>query len=411
MKKPILLLVDDEPSILAALKRLFEDDDYEILTSTSGVEALKILETTRVHVIISDQRMPHMTGTEFLTQVKKLYPETVRIILSGYSEFDSLKSAINDGAIYKFFAKPWDDDVLRKTIQEAFAINAQLSEKEQQRLRLLNFAKLSGVDVNKYNESDAPTEKELQEALDNNQFFIQYQPIVIVETEHIHGAEALIYWQHPTKGLLCPDQFIPLAEETGIIAPITEWLLNSGCLQLKLWQDSIQPELSLAVNLTSYLLDKADLINFVTQLIESTKIPASCLELEITESLIIHNVKSSIGMLQKLKSLGVHVSIDDFGTGHSSLSYLQNLPASILKIDKSFMQNTFNTPNGVEIITSIVDLAKRLKMRVVTEGVETREDLEFLKKIHCELAQGYLFSKPVSAAVFTDLLKANQAKK
>jgi YesN/AraC family two-component response regulator len=187
MKKPILLLVDDEPSILAALKRLFEDDDYEILTSTSGVEALKILETTRVHVIISDQRMPHMTGTEFLTQVKKLYPETVRIILSGYSEFDSLKSAINDGAIYKFFAKPWDDDVLRKTIQEAFAINAQLSEKEQQRLRLLNFAKLSGVDVNKYNESDAPTEKELQEALDNNQFFIQYQPIVIVETEHIQG--------------------------------------------------------------------------------------------------------------------------------------------------------------------------------------------------------------------------------
>jgi EAL domain-containing protein (putative c-di-GMP-specific phosphodiesterase class I)/FixJ family two-component response regulator len=410
MKKPILLLVDDEPNILLALQRLFEDDNYEIHTASSGADALKILEVTNARVIISDQRMPHMSGTVFLTQVKKLYPNTIRIILSGYSEFDSLKSAINDGAIYKFFAKPWDDDLLRKTIQEAFAMEAQLTENEQQRLRLINFAKLTGLDVNKYNESDAPTEPELLEALESNQFFIQYQPIVTVETENIHSVEALIYWQHPTKGLLGPDYFIPLAEETGIIAPITAWLLNSACLQLKQWQAGISPNLCLAVNLTSYLLDNVDLVKLVTQVVQSTQISAAFLQLEITESLIIHNIKSSIVILQQLQNLGVQISIDDFGTGHSSLSYLQNLPVNILKIDKSFVQNTFNTSNGIEIITSIVNLAKRLKLSVITEGVETREDFNLLKKIECEFAQGYLFSKPVSAAKLTDLLKADQAK-
>jgi EAL domain-containing protein (putative c-di-GMP-specific phosphodiesterase class I) len=289
-------------------------------------------------------------------------------------------------------------------------MEAQLTENEQQRLRLINFAKLTGLDVNKYNESDAPTEPELLEALESNQFFIQYQPIVTVETENIHSVEALIYWQHPTKGLLGPDYFIPLAEETGIIAPITAWLLNSACLQLKQWQAGISPNLCLAVNLTSYLLDNVDLVKLVTQVVQSTQISAAFLQLEITESLIIHNIKSSIVILQQLQNLGVQISIDDFGTGHSSLSYLQNLPVNILKIDKSFVQNTFNTSNGIEIITSIVNLAKRLKLSVITEGVETREDFNLLKKIECEFAQGYLFSKPVSAAKLTDLLKADQAK-
>ena len=410
MKKPILLLVDDEPLILLALKRLFEDDNYEILTSTSGAEALEILKETQARVIISDQRMPHMTGTEFLTQVKKLYPDTVRIILSGYSEFDSLKSAINDGAIYKYIAKPWDEDLLRETIAEAFASSAQLTEKEQQRIRLLNFAKLSGLDVDKYNEVGAPTEKEIQMALENNQFSIHYQPIVVVETEIIHGVEALLYWQHPTRGLLGPDQFIHIAEETGLIAPITVWLLNSACLQLKQWQNEIKSDLHLAVNLTSYLLDNINVVQLVNQVIEETQISASFLELEITESLIIHDIKACIVILRELQSLGVQVSIDDFGTGHSSLSYLQNLPANILKIDKSFMQNTVNNLNGVEIITSIVTLAKRLKLKIITEGVENRHDLELLKEIQCDFAQGYLFSKPISAAQLTDLLKVNKAR-
>jgi EAL domain-containing protein (putative c-di-GMP-specific phosphodiesterase class I)/FixJ family two-component response regulator len=411
MKKPILLLVDDEPNILLALERLFEDDGYEIYKANSGAEGLKLLTHIPAQVIISDQRMPQMSGTEFLTEVKKLYPHTVRIILSGFSEFEALKSAINDGAIYQFMNKPWDEDLLKKTVHEAFLINFQTSKKEQQRLRLINFAILSGLDVSKYSDFDAPLEEELQNALENKQFIIQYQPIVFVESEQIYGAEALIYWQHPEKGLLGPDYFIPLAEETGIIVPITTWLLNSACKQLKEWHSQGHPALILAINLTSYLVNHSDLIDVVTKVIESTQISPTQLELEITESLVMHDIKISIPILQQLRDLSIKISIDDFGTGHSSLSYLHNLPVNILKIDKSFMQNTLNSTHGADIINSIVKLAKTLKLSVITEGVETKEQLAFLKEIQCDLAQGYLFSKPVNAAAFTKLLVVEPAKK
>jgi len=404
-----LLIVDDEPNILRALERVFQDDGYRVLTATSGAEGLKLLAKLSVQVIISDQRMPNMTGSEFLTEVKRLYPNTVRIILSGYSEFEAVKTAINEGAIYKFFNKPWDETMLHQEVRDAFAINLQQNEKERQLIRLMNFAKLSGLNGNKLSDVDI-LEPEMHEALEKKQFIIYYQPIVFADTEYIRGAEALLYWQHPTKGFLSPEKFIPLFEETGMIIPVTGWVMKTACQQLKKWQSEGNANLCLAINLSAYQLNHSGLLDLVVEILQSTQIPANCLDLEITESLIMYNVESNIILLQKLKNLGVQLSLDDFGTGYSSLSYLKSFPIDILKIDKSFTQDVSTNPISAEIVTTIILLAKSLGLAVIAEGVETKNQLEFMRKQHCDFIQGYYFSKPITAEEMTDLLLAEKNK-
>jgi diguanylate cyclase (GGDEF)-like protein/PAS domain S-box-containing protein len=249
-------------------------------------------------------------------------------------------------------------------------------------------------------------ETALRLAVERREFMVYYQSIVDLETFKISGFEALVRWNHPEKGFISPANFIPLAEETGLIVEIGEWVLREACQQMERWQKIFpsDPPLFVSVNLSSKQFIQSDLIHRVTQIIKETKINPEGLKLEITESAVMDDVDSATEMLKKLRALGVKLSIDDFGTGYSSLSYLHRFPIDTLKVDRSFVVNMSEDSENVEIVRTIVSLAQNLGMNVIAEGVETKEQLAALRKLGCENGQGYLFSKPVAAKAAENLI-------
>lgn len=249
-------------------------------------------------------------------------------------------------------------------------------------------------------------EADLQRAVERQQFQVHYQPIVSLATGNITGFEALVRWIHPTRGMVSPAEFIPLAEETGLIQLIDRWVLREACLQLSAWQEIFSPEvaLTMSVNLSSVQLSQLGLIERLDQIIKETGIKGHCLKLEITESAIMENATTGVVMLEQLKALGVQLSIDDFGTGYSSLARLHQLPIDTLKIDRSFVSQMGDDSESLEIVRTIITLAHSLEMDVIAEGVETLEEWQQLRSLNCEYAQGYFFSKPVARQAAEALL-------
>ena len=240
---------------------------------------------------------------------------------------------------------------------------------------------------------------ELEKALENNEFRLYYQPQVDMKNGNIIGAEALIRWIHKEKGIIYPDKFIPIAEETGIISKIGEWVLREACTQLKKWQSINLGLLKVSVNLSSQQFLKSDLTKIVKDTLFKTELKPECLELEITESMTME-VNYAIKTLTDLKDLGVKISIDDFGTGYSSLSYLKKFPIDYLKIDKSFVLDIMNVESDANIVETIISMAHNLGLEVIAEGVEDKQQLRFLQLHNCDFVQGYFFSRPISAEVF-----------
>ncbi|MHB1117708.1 putative bifunctional diguanylate cyclase/phosphodiesterase [Sideroxydans sp.] len=586
-----LLLVDDEADIISALARVLRKDGYRILSASSGKEGLALLAQHEVGVIISDQRMPEMSGVEFLTRVKELYPHTIRIVLSGYADLDAVMDAINRGAIYKFFAKPWDNETLRAEVLEAFRhhelaweketllqeiqaandllarVNLELAEvvayKDSQIEHIAHYDALTGqpnrllfvdrldqelaraqreermvavlaVGLDRFkqiNDSfghpmgdqllqvvaerlvgkvracdtvariagdefgvvltgvkaahdagdvaqkiidsiaqnpisigdseifvtlsigvclyplDGPNtatllrnadaalhhaktegrnnfqyyaahmnasawqrlqlETGLRRALEREEFVLHYQPQVDLENGKIIGMEALLRWQSAERGLISPGEFIPLLEETGLIVPVGDWVLRTACQQARAWQAAGLSGFHVAVNLSTLQFRQPDFAGVVTAILEEYGIdPAQrMIELELTESLLMHNVAGAIDTLNKLHATGIEFSIDDFGTGYSSLSYLKRFPISSLKIDQSFVRDLSSDRSDAAIVTAIIALGHSLGMNVIAEGVETTTQLARLREMGCDEIQGYLFSRPVSAAEMTRLLQ------
>jgi len=240
-------------------------------------------------------------------------------------------------------------------------------------------------------------ESDLRQAIERNEFCVYYQPIVSLETGRLAGFEALVRWNHPRRGLVSPADFIPVAEETGLIVPIGEWVLNEACARVRQWQiDSpSHRSLSLSVNLSARQVAQPDLLNRIKEALENSKLNSHCLKLEITESVVMENAEAAAQMFKQLRSLGVQLSIDDFGTGYSSLSYLHRFPLNYLKIDRSFVSR-LTTDNDNAIVRTISTLARNLGMEVIAEGIETEEQFQQLKMLGCEYGQGYLFSRPVA---------------
>ncbi|MCF2151170.1 EAL domain-containing protein [Desmonostoc muscorum LEGE 12446] len=251
-------------------------------------------------------------------------------------------------------------------------------------------------------------EKSLRYALERKEFSVYYQPRVNITTGEITGMEALLRWQHPEMGLVAPSVFIPLAEQSGLIVPIGEWVLRTACKQNKTWQDAGLPPLMIAVNLSLKQFRQPQLVETVAKILEQTRLDAHFLELEITETTAIEDLDFTRTVLQNLQQMGVHLSIDDFGTGHSSLSRLQLLPLHNLKIDKSFIQDLTHDVKVAHIIKAIVTLGRSLGLRLTAEGVENEEELEFLRSIHCEDVQGFLFYRPLSAQKATEVLESKR---
>jgi diguanylate cyclase (GGDEF)-like protein len=241
-------------------------------------------------------------------------------------------------------------------------------------------------------------ETDLRKALENQEFVVHYQPILEMKTNQIIGFEALVRWQHPTKGLIPPAEFIPTAEETGLIVPLGYWVLDEACHQLHAWhsQYPADPPLTINVNLSTRQCSQPDLVKKISMILKKNELDPHFLKLELTESLIIDESGSTAAMLSELRDKGIQVQIDDFGTGYSSLSYLHTLPIDTLKIDRSFISRLGGNTNNTEIVQTIFSLAHNLGMKVIAEGVETNEQLSSLKAMHCEFVQGFLFAKPIN---------------
>jgi diguanylate cyclase (GGDEF)-like protein len=249
-------------------------------------------------------------------------------------------------------------------------------------------------------------ENDLRRALERQEFELHYQPKVELADGSVVGMEALVRWRHPRKGLVPPDQFIPLAEESGLIVPIGRWVIEEACRQNKAWQDAGLPHLRVAVNISGLQFRQKDLLESIGYALEASGLAPECLEVEITESVVMQNASDAIVTLERLSSMGVHVSIDDFGTGYSSLSYLKRFPIDKLKIDRSFIRDVSSDMEDAAIVRATIGLAHNLRLRVVAEGVETAEQLQFLRALGCDEYQGYYKSKPVPPADFERVLRA-----
>jgi diguanylate cyclase len=253
-------------------------------------------------------------------------------------------------------------------------------------------------------------EGNLRQALAREEFSLHYQPNVNLDTGEITGVEALIRWRHPDRGLVAPAQFVPIVEDCGLILPIGRWVLREACRQAREWQEAGLPFNRISVNVSAAEFRAKNFVAEISTCLKETGLEARYLDLELTESVLMHHAESSTTILHALKEIGVHLAVDDFGTGYSSLSYLQQFPIDILKIDKSFIHRLTCGPDDSPIVGAIINMGKSLKLRVIAEGIETQQQLAFLQAQHCGEGQGYLFSRPVAAAQFTDLLKVGSTE-
>ena len=247
-------------------------------------------------------------------------------------------------------------------------------------------------------------ENQLRSALKNKQLTLHYQPQIELKTGNLIGFEALIRWNHPELGLVSPLDFVPLAEASGLIVPIGEWVLYTACKQMKKIQEQWQLPLRMAVNISPRQFLHPSLVQTVAEVLYRTKLKPGSLELEITESMVMGNVEQSIGKMNEFNKMGVELAIDDFGTGYSSLEYLKKFPISKLKIDQSFVRELGVDANDTAIVNSVIALSKSMGLEVIAEGIETIEQLDLLKEEGCDQGQGYLFSKPLPKAALPSLL-------
>ncbi|MEG4032870.1 EAL domain-containing protein [Microcoleus sp. S36b_A4] len=258
---------------------------------------------------------------------------------------------------------------------------------------------------------DLNLENDLYKALNKSEFVLHYQPQINLNTGKIAGMEALIRWEHPERGLIPPDRFIPLAEETGLICQIDEWVMRTACLQNRAWQLLGLPPIRIAVNLSARQFLQPHTVQSIAEILSETKLNPEYLEIEITESIAMTDVSFTVSVLQQLQDMGIHISLDDFGTGYSSLWSLKNFPLNNLKIDKSFVADLVTGSSGATIVKLAIALGQGLNLQVIAEGVETAEQLAFLRSHQCDMGQGYFFSKPIPAAAATQLCLENQSGK
>ncbi|MDO8703645.1 MAG: EAL domain-containing protein, partial [Sulfuricaulis sp.] len=251
-------------------------------------------------------------------------------------------------------------------------------------------------------------ENDLRHVLERNELLLHYQPQVNLASGQITGVEALVRWQHPERGMIAPAKFIPLAENTNLIIPIGAWVLRTACAQGKAWQEQGLPPLRVAVNFSARQFRLPNLENVIRQILDETALDPRLLDIELTESTLIQNPEAIASVLGQLEKLGAHISVDDFGTGYSSLSYLKRFPIDILKIDQSFVHDIATDPDDAAIVIAIITMAHALGIQTIAEGVETREQLDFLRQHGCDGMQGYFFSKPVEASAIVELFRSHQ---
>lgn len=311
-------------------------------------------------------------------------------VLNGYEVFITASTGI---VIYPYDGK--DSDTLLKNVDAAM-YHAKNNEKNNYQFyrQFMNATALERFVL----------ENDLRKALEREEFLLYYQPIMNIRTGTINRIEALIRWQRPDKGMVSPAEFIPLAEETGLIIPIGEWVVYTACAQNKAWQAAGLTPICVTVNLSGKQFKQQNLIKTIAQALDSTGLDPQYLELEITESIIMQNEKATITLLKELKEMGVRLSMDDFGTGYSSFRYLKHFPLDALKIDRTFIEDVNTDPANSAIVKAIIAVADNLKLKTIAEGVETEQEMAFLREHGCNEMQGFLLSRPLPVEEASELL-------
>src|SRR5690554_825689 len=421
-----------------ANRRFFMEDLAHALTLADRQArqvALVMLDLDRFQML--NDSLGHQFGDELLVQVagrlNKLSDERVSVAYSGGDEFMICQQYVEDiddvihllGLIKQCFEAPFkvQDEVHSITATLGVAVYPQSGMDADTLLRHADIALYRAKDQSRntyqfYTEGmqerevmRLELEKELSQALANNEFVLHYQPQLNLNSGEITSVEALIRWQHPHRGLLAPAEFIPLAEESGRITDIGSWVVMAACRQLAAWKGTHFEHLRVAVNLSGRELDNEHLVDHIRDALNAEGIPPERLEVELTEEIFIQNIERNRDQLSRLHDLGVHLAIDDFGVGYSSLAYLRDFPVDLLKIDRSFITEVTLRHDDAVITRAVINLAHNLGLRVVAEGVETQAQLELLRGQGCNMAQGYLISRPVPAAELEQALLGGTLEK
>lgn len=362
-----------------------------LLNCVEGIDLLARLEAAEFAIIVNPVKAKN-EGAKIAETILDAISQSV--VLEGYEIYVTASIGM---AFY-----PQDGMEAEELLKNA---NAAMYYAQQQGGNNYQFHK---SEVSFISREQMALETSLRSALERSEFRVYYQPQVNIKTGKIIGAEALVRWQNSEKGLVSPAEFIPMAEEMGLIISLGEWVLQTACRQMKTWQDAGFDKLRVAVNLSRRQFQQKNLSDRVSRILKETGLEPKYLELEITESLVMQNEAEAALVLKQWQKLGITISIDDFGTGYSSLSYLKDFPFEIIKIDKSFVSNITEDRKTAAITIAIIQLAHSLDLKVIAEGVETEEELDFLRKHECDEIQGYLFSRPLPASEFEELLKSDR---
>jgi EAL domain-containing protein (putative c-di-GMP-specific phosphodiesterase class I)/DNA-binding NarL/FixJ family response regulator len=395
---PKILVIEDEESVRENLIDLLAAEDFETIAAANGKIGLDLAVKEIPDLILCDMMMPELDGYGVLTALRQdpLTATIPFIFLTAKSAKSDFRQGMDMGA----------DDYLTKPFTRAELLSAIIHKLEKYASFKRHLAN-QGV-VNKLNPRMQLIEMHLHRAVLQENFVnfqVYYQPIIDINTGKIIAAESLLRWEDSDLGFISPAEFIPLAESSGLIVPIGKWVLEKVCQQVKSWREAGLPNLTIAVNLSAIEFNQPDLVGKVINLISANSLDPTCLELEITESMIMHDVTGAIATMKSLRSLGIKIAVDDFGTGYSSLIYLKQFPINTLKLDRYFIEDVANDFQKSAIIKALIEMGHNLNLKIIAEGVETKAELEFLRQHNCDAIQGFLFSRPLPTAEFEKLLR------
>ena len=395
-----ILVIEDEKLVRENLLDLLEAQRFETITAADGRIGLELAVSEAPDLIVCDLMLPEIDGYGVLTAIRE-EPITATIpfiFLSARGARADFRQGMDLGA----------DDYITKpfTCGELLgAITSRLAKQASLRTHLA-----SNLGAKKFGSEMQIIEISLRRTLEQKefkQFQVHYQPQLDISSGKIIAVESLVRWQSPELGMVSPSELIPIAESTGLIVPIGEWILQSVCEQTRIWNQAGFYSLRVTVNVSVYQLTQPNFVQKVAYFLEKNQLDPSTIELELTESAIMQDVNSTIVVMQELQSLGVKIAIDDFGTGYTSLIYLKKLPINTLKIDRYFIHNIAEDKQKAAITMALIQMAHNLNFHVVAEGVETIAELNFLRQHNCDAMQGFLFSRALPLAEFEQILYAD----
>jgi len=404
-----ILVIEDDELIRETLLQLLESQNYRVIVAQNGRVGVQMALSEIPDLILCDVQMPELDGYEVLRTLRQnsLAATIPFIFLTAQGTKADFRRGMElggDDYLTKPFTKAELLGAISSRISKRQKITQPLTIALQQAEARLNDLVNDSTTSNPVCPEKLALEALLRRALAQGEFQVYYQPQVDIATGQIIGAEALVRWQNPDRGIISPVEFIPLAEETGLIIQIGEWVLLSACAQAASWLEAGFSPFRISVNLSARQLSDPQLKARIVQILETTGLDPANLELEMTESALVENATVAGATLNELKALGIRIAVDDFGTGYATLGYLKQFAFDSLKIDRIFVRNANEDTQNAAITTAVILLGHSLNMTVIAEGVETEAELAFLKKHQCDIMQGYLFSCPQPAAIFENLL-------